>query len=128
MDLFGQKRIAALEMALELRDGQIKQLREENRRLLCTINPHLKSAFFPEDNLPVISNGSAPLGPEWRCSLQMSDKQVRFCATHSQDLDSQGRCPVTEVTLFRKLQPSKRRVLGSEFCKSRDEQFSSQEN
>ena len=117
-DWFGTRKIAALEKALDFAQHQIAQLREENRRLLCTINPHLKSAFFPNEDKP-IPEGIVSV----RCSLAMSDKHIRFCATHSQDLDSEGRCPVTEVTLFQKRQPGKKRILGSEFCRAHDEPF-----
>lgn len=132
MDIFGAKRIAVLEKALEIAQGQIRQLREDNRRLLCTINPHLKQALFPEEHglcgIPValedgIFDTSGPYQGIARCSLSMGEKGIRFCATHSQDLDSQGRCPVTEQVLFRKHQPKQRRILGSEFCRGRDEIF-----
>src|SRR6185312_45171 len=111
-DLFGRQRIAKLETALDIAQNQIAQLREENRRLLCTINPHLKSAFFPNEMDAV----RTPELVQSLCSVQMSEKNIRFCATHNQDLDAEGRCPVTEKTLFAKRVPQKRRILGSEWC------------
>jgi|SRR6185312_6647014 len=141
MDVFGKQRIAHLEQALRIAQSQISQLREENRRLLCKINPHLESVFFPDarglagipasDDIEPTATSGPYLGIQ-RCSLQLSDKKVRFCATHQQDLDSKGRCPVTEVTLFRNktspLTGKGRRILGSEFCRAKDEKFSDKES
>jgi len=135
MDLFGTRKIEALEKALDFAQHQIEILREENRRLLCTINPHLKQAFFPNEDKPSVFGPDVTVRMERgfptlyeRCSLQMSDKKIRFCATHQQDLDEQGRCPVTEVVLFHTAVPNKKRILGSEFCRSRDEQFTEEKN
>jgi len=121
MDVFGTRRIAALQKALDIAEGQIERLREENRRLLCAINPHLKAAFFPEEQ--AVSLIDPPSALQQLCSVQMSEKQIRFCAVHKMDLDAEGRCPVTGNALYRKPIQQKRRILGSEFCRGKDEKF-----
>lgn len=112
-----------LEAQLARAEEERDRLKEENRRLLCKINPHLESVFFP-DQKPTITAGEIV---QSKCSLAMSDKQVRFCATHKLDLDAKGRCPVSETTLFRKqsspMSGQGRRIMGSQFCRAKDDKF-----